>query len=82
MRLTGRLVDWILTACETNAVVGGKFFRVNSLVDPPTRLLRPSFLYRVAAVNLGRRQHASRPRQAEVADPPDGDTPLPEVLSN
>jgi hypothetical protein len=82
MRLTGRLVDWILTACETDAVVGGKFFQVNSLVDPPARLLRPLFLYRVAAVNLGRRQHVSRPRQAEVADPPDGDMPLPEVLSN
>jgi len=55
MRLTNRLVGWILTACEVDAVVGGQFSSVNSLVDPPARLLHPAFLYRVATVNLLRR---------------------------
>jgi hypothetical protein len=43
-RATNRLVDWVLTACESDAVVGGQFFKVTALVDPPARLLRPSFL--------------------------------------
>jgi 2-polyprenyl-6-methoxyphenol hydroxylase-like FAD-dependent oxidoreductase len=82
MRLTGRLVDWILTACETDAVVGGKFFRVNSLVDPPTRLLHPGFLYRVGRVNLRHPQRDSRPRHAEVVGQAGGGTSIPEILSD
>jgi 2-polyprenyl-6-methoxyphenol hydroxylase-like FAD-dependent oxidoreductase len=67
MRMTSGLVDWIQTACESDAVVGGQFFRVTALVDSPARLLNPLFLQRVATVNLLRRQHDSRRRQAEVA---------------
>src|SRR4029077_18247051 len=63
-RATNRLVDWVLTACESDAVVGGQFFRVTALVDPPARLLHPSFLYRVATVNLRGRQRDSQPQQA------------------
>lgn len=81
-RLTSWLVGWILTACEVDAVVGGRFFRVNSLVDPPTRLLRPAFLFRVAIVNLLRRQRDSRPRHDEVAGRADGGTSLPEMLAD
>jgi len=33
-----------------------KFFRVNNFIDPPVRLLHPSFISRVAAVNLRRRR--------------------------
>ena len=54
MRVTSRLVDWMLTACESDPVVGGRFFRVNGLVDTPMRLLRPGFVYRVAVINLRR----------------------------
>ena len=67
MRVTNRLVDWVLTACESDAVVGAQFFKVTGLVDPPARLLHPAFIYRVATVNLRRRQRDSQPRQAEVA---------------
>jgi len=81
MRVTSRLVDLVLTACESDAVVGTQFFRVSGLVDPPTRLLRPAFLYRVATVNLGRRQRPSRLRQSAVASPAADDGALPEVLS-
>jgi 2-polyprenyl-6-methoxyphenol hydroxylase-like FAD-dependent oxidoreductase len=69
MRMTSGLVDWVQAACESDAVVGGQFFRVTALLDPPARLLNPRFLYRVATVNLGRRQRDSRPRRAEVAGP-------------
>ena len=67
MRVTNRLVDFVLTASESDAVIGTQFFRVTGLLDPPTRLLRPSFLYRVAAVNIRRRQRRSQPGQAGVA---------------
>ena len=56
MRVTNRLADWVLTACESDAVIVEKFFRVNNFIDPPVRLMHPSFISRVAAVNLRRRQ--------------------------
>jgi 2-polyprenyl-6-methoxyphenol hydroxylase-like FAD-dependent oxidoreductase len=56
MRVTNRLADWVLTACESDAVIAEKFFRVNNFIDPPVRLMHPSFISRVAAVNLRRRQ--------------------------
>jgi 2-polyprenyl-6-methoxyphenol hydroxylase-like FAD-dependent oxidoreductase len=56
MRASNRLADWVLTACESDAVVVEKFFRVNNFIDPPVRLMHPSFISRVAAVNLRRRQ--------------------------
>jgi hypothetical protein len=46
MRVTNRLADLVLTACESDVVVGTRFFRVTGLLDPPTRLLNPSFLFR------------------------------------
>jgi 2-polyprenyl-6-methoxyphenol hydroxylase-like FAD-dependent oxidoreductase len=79
MCMTSRLVDWIQTACESDALVASQFFRVTNLVDPPARLLHPLFLYRVANINLGRRQRDSRLRRAGVAGPADGGTCLPEV---
>lgn len=55
MRVTTRLVDWALTACESDAVVATRFFRVNGLIDHPVRLLDPVFVFRVAVANLRRR---------------------------
>jgi 2-polyprenyl-6-methoxyphenol hydroxylase-like FAD-dependent oxidoreductase len=81
MRVTNRLVDLVLTACESDAVVGTQFFRVTGLLDPPTRLLHPSFLYRVATVNLRRGQRHSRSRQAAVAGSADGGSAFREMLS-
>jgi len=66
MRVTSRLVDLVLTACESDAVVATQFFKVAWLIDSPIRLLRPSFLYRVITVNLGRRQRHSPPRRVAV----------------
>jgi 2-polyprenyl-6-methoxyphenol hydroxylase-like FAD-dependent oxidoreductase len=81
MRITSRLVDWVLAASESDTVVGGQFLGVTALVDPPTRLLHPAFLCRVATVNLRRRQRDSQPQHAGVGGRADGRTPLPEVLS-
>lgn len=67
MRIAARLVNWALTACESDPVVAARFFRVNGLIDHPIRLLRPAFVYRVAVVNLHRRRGDGRPRQAAVA---------------
>jgi 2-polyprenyl-6-methoxyphenol hydroxylase-like FAD-dependent oxidoreductase len=58
IRLTSRYIDWVLTACETDAVVGLQFLRVSWLVDPPARLFHPSFVYRVAAANRRSRHHS------------------------
>ncbi len=68
MRVINRLVDSVLAACESDNEVTTQFFRVTGLLDAPPRLLRPAFLYRVARVNLQRRQRNSAPRHAAVAD--------------
>jgi hypothetical protein len=81
MRVTSRLVDWVQAASESDAVVGGQFFKVIGLVDPPARLLNPLFLCRVAAINLVRRQRDSRPAQVGMAGVADGPTPLPDMVS-
>ena len=56
VRIANAYMDWVLTACESDAVVAGQFLKVNALVDPPSRLLHPTFIYRVATVNLRRRK--------------------------
>jgi 2-polyprenyl-6-methoxyphenol hydroxylase-like FAD-dependent oxidoreductase len=70
MRVTNRLVDSVLTACESDVGVTIQFFRVTGFLDSPPRLLHPAFLYRVGRVNLQRRQSHSGhlpPGQAPVA---------------
>src|SRR5271166_3659235 len=67
MRAATRLVDWALAASESDPVVAVRFFRVNSLIDAPFRLLNPAFVGRAAVVNLRRRRGGGQPRQAEVA---------------
>jgi hypothetical protein len=67
MRITNRLVDFVLTGCESDPAVVAQFFRVSGLVDPPTRLLHPAFLYRVAIANRAMRQRHSRDRGAANA---------------
>ncbi len=68
MRLTNRLVDRVLAAAESDAAIGTQFFRVTGLLDPPTRLLSPSFLYRVAQVNRFGLQRNTRSAQTFAAD--------------
>jgi 2-polyprenyl-6-methoxyphenol hydroxylase-like FAD-dependent oxidoreductase len=68
MRVTTRLVDWALTACESDLAVAVRFFKVNGLIFSPIRLLHPAFVYRVAVVNLRRRRADGQPRQANMAN--------------
>jgi hypothetical protein len=81
MRVSSRLVDWVLSACEYDATAVSQFFKVTALVDPPARLLNPLFLARVATVNLRRRQRDSQHRQAAAAGRANDRTPLPDTLS-
>jgi 2-polyprenyl-6-methoxyphenol hydroxylase-like FAD-dependent oxidoreductase len=67
LRVATRLVDWALTASESDPVVAVRFFRVNSLIDDPIRLLHPAFVCRAAVVNLRRRRGDGQPRHPEVA---------------
>jgi 2-polyprenyl-6-methoxyphenol hydroxylase-like FAD-dependent oxidoreductase len=68
LRVASRLVDWALTASESDPVVAVRFFRVNSLIDAPIRLLHPVFVCRAAMVNLRRSRGDGQPRQAVVAN--------------
>jgi len=68
LRVASRLVDWALTASESDPVVAVRFFRVNSLIDAPIRLLHPVFVCRAAMVNLRRSRRDGQPRQAVVAN--------------
>ncbi|MEB3023666.1 NAD(P)/FAD-dependent oxidoreductase [[Mycobacterium] crassicus] len=47
-RLANRYTRRLLAAAESDGVVAEAFFRVMHLVDPPSRLLRPDILSRVA----------------------------------
>jgi 2-polyprenyl-6-methoxyphenol hydroxylase-like FAD-dependent oxidoreductase len=68
MRIATRLFEWAMAASESDLDVAVRFFRVNSLIDSPIRLLHPAFVYRVVVVNLRRRRGSGQPRQADVAD--------------
>jgi 2-polyprenyl-6-methoxyphenol hydroxylase-like FAD-dependent oxidoreductase len=59
MRAANWLTERVLAASESDAIIGTQFFRVTGLLDPPTRLLHPSFLRRVAAVNRRGKQQLS-----------------------
>ena len=56
LRLTNKYVDRLQTAPESDRFVAEQFTKVVALVDPPTRLLQPQMMIRVAAANLRRRE--------------------------
>lgn len=47
-RITNAYTDKVLTAAETDPAVTLQFLRVVGMLDSPSRLLRPSFMVRVA----------------------------------
>ncbi len=81
LRLTNRYVDRLQTAAESDIVVAEQFTKVIALIDPPTRLLHPKMMIRVATANPRRRQRDSQPEQAGVAGRADDRTPLSDMLS-
>ena len=67
LRITNRYVDRLQAAAETDTAVAEQFSRVIALVDPPTRLLYPKIMVRVAIAGLRhqRGNHRSDPRTPE-----------------
>lgn len=59
VRLTNRYVERLQTAAESSAQVAEQFTRVVSLLDPPSRLMRPKMLFHAAR---------SRPRSASAQE--------------
>jgi 2-polyprenyl-6-methoxyphenol hydroxylase-like FAD-dependent oxidoreductase len=51
MRISNSYLNWVLAATEVDPIVAGRFFRVTGMMDPPSRLLAPSLVYRVARAN-------------------------------
>ena len=66
MRILNRYVDRLLTAAESDTVVAEQFSRVSGFIDPPTRLLHPAVIYRVATVNRRYRSHAGPEHRASL----------------
>ena len=54
-QLLNLYVDRVLAAAEYDPAAVEQFFRVTALLDPATRLLRPSMIWRVARANHRRR---------------------------
>jgi 2-polyprenyl-6-methoxyphenol hydroxylase-like FAD-dependent oxidoreductase len=63
-RLLNVYINRVLTAAEYDAVAVNQFFRVTSFVDPASRLLRPSIMWRAARANQRRRRYGVDQREA------------------
>jgi 2-polyprenyl-6-methoxyphenol hydroxylase-like FAD-dependent oxidoreductase len=63
MRLSNAYLEKVLTAAENDAAVAGQFLRVIAMIDPPSRLMRPAFLLRVAYTNRRRPTAAHQPEK-------------------
>jgi 2-polyprenyl-6-methoxyphenol hydroxylase-like FAD-dependent oxidoreductase len=61
-RVFNAYVDRVLAAAESDAAIVNQFFRVTSLLDPATRLLRPGVMWRVARAEKRRRGHGRNQR--------------------
>jgi hypothetical protein len=57
-RVTNAYIDRVLTAAESDPVVAQEFLRVVGMLQPPRRLVQPSFVRRVA--RSGRRRSPDR----------------------
>ncbi|WP_240492156.1 FAD-dependent oxidoreductase [Mycobacterium alsense] len=73
-RLLNRYVDRVLAAAEYDAAAVDQFVKVTSLVDPPSRLLRPGIMWRAARAGDRSRPARSggateRPALRETAHP-------------
>jgi hypothetical protein len=56
VRIANKYVDRVLAAAESDLVVAEQFANVIGLIDPPTSLLHPAVIARVATSSLRRRQ--------------------------
>ncbi len=58
MRISNACLEPVLTATESDPVVAAQFMRITAMIDPATRLLRPTILIRVLRAQ---RRHADTP---------------------
>ncbi|BBZ37936.1 FAD-dependent oxidoreductase [Mycobacterium conspicuum] len=68
MRITNAYLRRVLAAAETDPVVVQQFMRLIGMVDPPSRLLRPSMLVRVLRKSR-KRAEADKPAPETCAIP-------------
>jgi 2-polyprenyl-6-methoxyphenol hydroxylase-like FAD-dependent oxidoreductase len=70
VRITNAYTDRVLAAAETDPVVAQQFLRLISMVDPPSRLVRPSTMLRVIKHSQKRAagRNAVAPRNPTEAD--------------
>jgi 2-polyprenyl-6-methoxyphenol hydroxylase-like FAD-dependent oxidoreductase len=65
MRISNAYLEWVLIAAERDIAVAQRFMRVTGMLDTPTQLLRPAFMFRVVRANL--RPRDTGPRQPKPA---------------
>jgi 2-polyprenyl-6-methoxyphenol hydroxylase-like FAD-dependent oxidoreductase len=61
MRISNGYLGRVMAAAETDRVAAQQFIRLIGMIDSPVRVLRPSFMLRVARANRRRRIDARRP---------------------
>jgi 2-polyprenyl-6-methoxyphenol hydroxylase-like FAD-dependent oxidoreductase len=62
VRIANRYADRLQRTAESDIVVAEQFLRVTGLVDPPSRLLHPKILFRVASMSWPRHSHHQPPQ--------------------
>jgi 2-polyprenyl-6-methoxyphenol hydroxylase-like FAD-dependent oxidoreductase len=59
IRVTNALLDRVLTAAESDPFVAQEFLRVTGMLQPPRRMLMPSFVFHVARASHRHRAEAT-----------------------
>jgi 2-polyprenyl-6-methoxyphenol hydroxylase-like FAD-dependent oxidoreductase len=67
MRLTNLYTERVLTAAESDPFVANSFLRTAGFVDPPTALMQPGVLRRVAMAHRSQRRVAKAPTTEPAA---------------
>lgn len=71
VRVSNWYTQHVLAAAESDPVVTEAFFRVMNLIDPPSRLVHPAIMRRVAT-GVSRRRRTRQPVRAEATVAPLG----------
>jgi 2-polyprenyl-6-methoxyphenol hydroxylase-like FAD-dependent oxidoreductase len=66
MRVSNAYLERVLTAAERDIAVAQRFMRVIGMIDTPTQLFRPAFVFRVVRANLRGRTAPPQPKPANA----------------